>query len=197
MNRSVVREALKRLEVHRLVRPIKRRGTIVLDPSTSLSAEVIRVLLVPEAGRVDIDVLKDLLELRTRLDAWMAGLAAARRAEADLAAMDAALAELEAALGDHVAYGAAQDRLALALAQATRNRLFPMLVHWHARIIRDVGGVISPFRLPVPEHLQGLRLLVELVRERRAEEAEALVLTWHAWATPTLLAALGETESES
>ena len=31
VNRSVVREALKRLEVHRLVRPIKRRGTIVLD----------------------------------------------------------------------------------------------------------------------------------------------------------------------
>ena len=35
VNRSVVREAIKLLEVHRLVRPVRRRGTVVLDPFAS------------------------------------------------------------------------------------------------------------------------------------------------------------------
>jgi len=32
VNRSVIREAVKLLEVHRLVRPVRRRGTEVLSP---------------------------------------------------------------------------------------------------------------------------------------------------------------------
>lgn len=47
VNRSVIREAIKLLEVHRLVRPIRRRGTEVLDPMASMSPEVLRAMLVP------------------------------------------------------------------------------------------------------------------------------------------------------
>src|SRR5688572_11597010 len=45
VNRSVIREAIKLLEVHRLVRPVRRRGTEVLSPLSSMSPEVLRALL--------------------------------------------------------------------------------------------------------------------------------------------------------
>ena len=47
VNRSVVREAVKQLEVHRLVKPIRRKGTEVLDPLCSPSADVITRLSSP------------------------------------------------------------------------------------------------------------------------------------------------------
>ena len=63
VNRSVIREAIKLLEVHRLVQPRRRRGTEVLDPMASLSPEVIEAMLAPEAGRLDPEVLADLLRV--------------------------------------------------------------------------------------------------------------------------------------
>ena len=50
VNRSGVREAVKLLEVHRLVRPVRRRGTEVLSPLSSLSPEVLRALLASYAS---------------------------------------------------------------------------------------------------------------------------------------------------
>src|SRR5688572_19789978 len=79
VNRSVIREAVKLLEVHRLVRPVRRRGTEVLSPLASLSPEVLRALLVPSPGRIDPRVLGGLLEIRAALDVEMSGRAAERR----------------------------------------------------------------------------------------------------------------------
>ena len=89
VQRGVVREAMKLLEVHRLVRPIKRRGTEVLDPLASTSPEVLRAMLVPEPGRVDASVLSSVAEIRALLDGEIGALAAARRTDEDLAALDA------------------------------------------------------------------------------------------------------------
>ncbi|MCA9850550.1 MAG: FadR family transcriptional regulator, partial [Dehalococcoidia bacterium] len=78
VNRSVVREAIKLLEVHRLVRPTRRLGTVVLDPMASLTPEVLRAMLVrrdAEGARVDVTVLAGLLEIRAGLDVQMAALA--------------------------------------------------------------------------------------------------------------------------
>ncbi len=85
VNRGVVREAIKSLEVQNLVQPRKRRGTEVLDPATSFSAEVMSAMLLPEGGaspQVDLAVLADFLEIRAVLATQMAILAAARRTAA-------------------------------------------------------------------------------------------------------------------
>src|SRR5688572_16140682 len=79
VNRSVIREAIKLLEVHRLVRPIRRRGTEVLSPLSSMSPEVLRAMLSPRAGVIDRRVLGGFLEIRAALDVQMTGLAAERR----------------------------------------------------------------------------------------------------------------------
>lgn len=198
VNRGVVREAIKLLEVHRLVRPRRRVGTEVLDPLASLSPEVIRAMLRPVAGGpIDRGMLSDLLELRARVDEAMVALAAERRTAADLAELERCLAGLRAASGDVADYSRALDRFGLTLARATGNRLYVMLIHWHRRVVEDLGELIHAVRRPSEPHLQGVETLLELIRAREPEAARALVAAFHAWATPRLLEALAPAPSPS
>jgi DNA-binding FadR family transcriptional regulator len=187
VNRGVIREAIKLLEVHRLVRPQRRRGTEVLDPLASLSPEVLKAMLMPSPGRVEPTMLAELLELRASLDEDLTALAAERRTEDDLRELEIRLQELREALDDAPRYAAAMQRLGLTMARATQNRIYLMFVHWHGRVMADAGEVMLEARAPSEAHLQGLELLVELVRARDVEGARALVRTFHAYATPMLL----------
>jgi GntR family transcriptional repressor for pyruvate dehydrogenase complex len=189
VNRSVIRESIKQLEVHRLVRPIKRRGTVVLDPLRSPSPDVVRAMLFPEPGVIDQTAFAELLEIRTRLDVEMTGLAAERRTATDLAAMDRCLGDLTAALGQPERYAEAMEQLTLAIAEATHNRIYQMLVHWHERVRVDLPQLQMVIRMANEPHLQGVAALIELIRKRKANEARRMVAKVHAWATPRMLAA--------
>jgi len=189
VNRSVIRESIKQLEVHRLVRPIKRRGTEVLDPLRSPSPDVVRAMLFSEPGVIDQRAFAELLEIRARLDVEMTGLAAERRTTRDLAAMEDCLVELTAALGQPERYAAGMERLTVAIAEATHNRIYQMLVHWHERVRVDLPQLQMVIRMANEPHLQGVRSLVDLIREHRADAARDAVASVHAWATPRMLAA--------
>lgn len=189
VNRSVVREAIKLLEVHRLVRPVRRRGTEVLDPMASMTPEVLRAMLSPSPGRVDRTMLADFLEVRTVLDVQMSMLAAARRTDADLAAMDAALADARAALHDRPRYERASNALARAVGQAAHNRVFEMMVWWHQTVAADLADIFRVVRPANEPHLQGMALLVDLIRRQEIEQVRTLVSAFHEWATPRMLAA--------
>jgi DNA-binding FadR family transcriptional regulator len=191
VNRSVIREAVKLLEVHRLVRPVRRRGTEVLSPLSSMSPEVLRALLAPSPGRVDPRVLAGLLEIRAALDVQMSGLAAERRSARDLAAMEAALARLAAARAAHdaPAYAAAVDELSLALARATGNPLFEMLAAWNRVVILDLEALFAFARAPSEPHEQALRTLVAAIRRRDVEGTRRMVASYHEYLVPRLTAA--------
>jgi DNA-binding FadR family transcriptional regulator len=189
VNRGVVREAIKLLEVHRLVRPVRRRGTEVLDPLRSLSPEVLRALLVPEPGKIDRKVLAGLLEVRAELDVKMSMLAAERRTKADLDRIDAALARAKEALADPDAYAERSPDVALAIAQATQNPVYQMLAHWNRVVSRDLDELFRIVRPANEAHFQGLTVLVDLLRKKDAAAIEELTRAFHAWATPRLVAA--------
>jgi len=197
VNRSVVREATKTLEVAGLVRPIRRRGTEVLDPLCSPSPDVLRAMLKPRPGRVDRQALTELLEVRAALDAEMSGLAAHRRDDEDLAALDRVVAALAEAVGQPDRYAAVMDDLALAIARATHNRIYQMLVNWHRRVRGDVDAMNLIVRLANEAHLSGVRFLVELIREGEAEQVRGFVAAVHEWATPRMLAAVALASGES
>ncbi len=196
VNRSVVREAIKLLEVHKLVRPVKRRGTEVLDPMSSMSPEVLRAMLSPSPGRVDRALLADFLEVRAVLDVEMSMLAATHRTDADLERMDAALARLRESLHDRPRYDRAADALARAIAKAAHNRIFEMMVVWNQAVAADLADIFRVVRPGNEPHLQGLTLLVELVRQREVEQVRTLVSAFHEWATPRMLAAAALSTSE-
>jgi len=127
VNRSVVREANKLLEVHRLVHPIRRRGTEVLDPLASLTPAVLRAMLVGSDGNIDPGVFAEFLDVRQIVDVRMAELAATHWTDEDLAAIEACIAALEEVSQDPRApvngVNEANEALGLAVARATHNRL--------------------------------------------------------------------------
>mgnify|MGYP000912586855 CR=1 FL=1 len=189
VNRGVVREAVKLLEVHRLVRPVRRRGTEVLEPLRSMSPEVLAAMLVPTPGRIDRRVLEAFLEVRALVDAEMTAIAAERRTDDDLATMRRLLAALEAALREGPRYGRLVNEMAVTLAQASKNPVFIMLSAFNARVVGDLESAFAATRPASREHLDGLRLLVDLIEHRDAAGARELVARFHAWATPRILAA--------
>lgn len=188
VGRSVVREAMKLLEVHRLVRPTKKRGTAVLDPLRSVTPAVLSAMLFDARGRVDPEMLAEFLEIRAELDEKMTRLAAARRTEADLAAIERAIEAIEASEpGSHARF-VASNALGDALARATRNRIYAMLAHWHAEIAADLEPLLAQVREPVAA-ARGQRLLLDAIRRRDVELAGRLVAEFHAWASERLLEA--------
>ncbi|MEM1032099.1 MAG: GntR family transcriptional regulator [Myxococcota bacterium] len=189
VNRSVVREALRLLEAHGLVWPVKRRGTVVLDPRASPSPDVLRAMLEPSPGVYDAEVLRDLLEVRATLDVEMTALAAQRRTDDDLAAMNDVVARLERHLGAPDAYAATMDELVLAIARATQNRIYQTLVRWHHRVRSDIDAINTLIRLANEPHLSGTRFLVQLIAEQRADDLRVYVGAVHQWSIPRVLAA--------
>lgn len=190
VNRGVVREALKSLEVQNLVQPRKRRGTEVLDPAHSFSPNVLRAMLMPEGEErawIDLEVLKDFLEIRSALDVQMASLAATHRTEEDILALRTCLAEVRSSLDDEPAYTAAIDGVLVAIAKATGNRIFPMLLRWHIRVQADLGELLLTVRRARPSHVQGIELLVGLIIAQEADAVSSLLTRFHTWATSQLL----------
>lgn len=197
VNRSVVREAIKLLEVHRLVKPIRRRGTEVLDPLSSVSPEVLKAMIVPSPGRVNRALFADFLEIRSSMDIQMSTLAGERRSDVDVAKLEAHLERLRSALHDREAYHQEADRFVITVARATQNRVFEMLVWWNQQVaaeLVDVFGTVRPANEP---HLDGVRLLVDLIRRREVDAIRSLVTAFHQWSTPRLLAAVALSTGES
>ena len=64
-----------------------------------------------------------------------------------------------------------------------------MMVWWHQTVATDLSDIFRVVRPANEPHLQGLSLLVELIRGREVEQVRTLVTAFHEWATPRMLAA--------
>jgi len=131
VSRTVVREALSKLQAAGLVETHHGVGTFVLEPR---AAGMFR--LDPSDIAATVDVLA-VLELRISLETESAGLAASRRTEQELAAMRAALDDFErnvSVAGDTVS---PDFRFHLQIAQATGNPYF-------ADIMGHLGTTLIP-----------------------------------------------------
>ncbi len=131
VSRTVVREALSKLQAAELVETHHGVGTFVLQPR---AGGVFR--LDPGEIAASVDVLA-VLELRISLETESAGLAASRRTDEQLLAMRQALDEFESnvsAAGDTVS---PDFRFHLAIAKATGNPYF-------ADIMSHLGTTIIP-----------------------------------------------------
>lgn len=135
VSRTVVREALSRLQAAGLVETHHGIGTFVLEtkPGTSFRID-------PSDIATAVDVMA-VLELRISLESESAGLAALRRTEEQLAEMRSALDAFEANVG--APGGAGGDtvspdfRFHLQIANATGNRYF-------ADIMSHLGATLIP-----------------------------------------------------
>ena len=76
-----------------------------------------------------------------------------------------------------------------ALARATHNPLFTMLAAWNRRVVAELEDVLS-LALPRPkENIEGLGVLINVIRRGDEGEARTLVNAYHAWLSPRIIAA--------
>jgi DNA-binding FadR family transcriptional regulator len=138
VSRTVVREALSKLQAAGQVRTRHGIGTFVVGPG-----EAAPFRIAPEQMATLNDVIA-MLELRIGVETEAAGLAAQRRSEADLRDMREALADFRRAIeGGHDAV-ASDFRFHLGIARATQNPHY-------AELMAVLGETIIPrARLDAP-----------------------------------------------
>lgn len=135
VGRSSVREALRMLESQGLITAARGGTFVIAEAANPLNTSLQLVFaLDSDAG------IHDLFELRRILDCEAAALAAERRDEEQLAAIDNALGEMEAALdvGRGEQFVLADLRFHLAVAEATGNRFIFYAMQAARGVVRRV-----------------------------------------------------------
>lgn len=188
VNRQVVREAMKTLEVYRLVNPVKRRGTEVMDPLKSSNPTVLGAMLAPSQNQIDVDMLASLLEVQALVESEMYLLAAQRGTEADFRAIEKMVPVMRAAETQEETQVLYQGFYRL-VAKASKNRIFEVLGIWNSEAISNLTHVLAVSRPSGSEFIDGLEHLVGLVKKRKGTEAKQVVLSFYAWYVPRVLSA--------
>jgi GntR family transcriptional regulator, transcriptional repressor for pyruvate dehydrogenase complex len=137
VSRSVVREAVSRLQASGLVHTRQGVGSFVLAATAKSTP-----LPEPNAA-LKVRQKLAMLELRLSLESDAAALAAQRRTAAQLAAMEAALAHFEGCLRAGSSTAEADFQFHELIAQATGNEYF-------AQVLRSLSGATIP-RAQVPQ----------------------------------------------
>jgi GntR family transcriptional repressor for pyruvate dehydrogenase complex len=132
VSRTVVREAISRLQAARLVQTRHGIGTFVLEPQERES------FLGGVPSELTVRDVMAILELRISLEAEAAGLAAVRRTDENLKEMRRSLDEFQQHVAARTGNAVAADvAFHLELAKATGNRYF------HS-ILSQLGNTIIP-----------------------------------------------------
>ncbi|HJL02617.1 MAG TPA: GntR family transcriptional regulator [Polyangiaceae bacterium LLY-WYZ-15_(1-7)] len=201
VNRAALREALKRLQQLRLVAIRQGESTRVLDFRETGGLELLVGLLLDGEGNVQWKAVRSFVEMRTALGPDIARLAALRRGEAELAALDEALAALEAEPADDVV---ALQRRSLALwrvlVRASDNLAYQLAFNTMERAWEGVQDTFAPALADEVTHRAGYRALVRAVRRGQPEaarKAAARLVARGAKAAEALLGGLVERGGET
>jgi GntR family transcriptional regulator, transcriptional repressor for pyruvate dehydrogenase complex len=132
VSRLSLREATRTLEARGLLEISKGRRPRVAAPNSSLVGDFFRI-----AVRRDPRALLDLLEVRRALEVHIAGLAARRATNGDIADMGMSIAAMRAAEHEFEAFHTADVRFHENLAAASGNRLLVFLIEAFAEPLRE------------------------------------------------------------
>jgi GntR family transcriptional repressor for pyruvate dehydrogenase complex len=166
VGRSAVREAIKSLNVLGLLDVRQGDGTYLRQSGSSLLLRVIEWGLLLDEPRV-----QDMIEARIELEIVVAGLAAIRATDEDVALLRQCLEAMKAAGDDVEAYVEAEIAFHLQVARTTRNEAFVNLVSslssllrvWTGRVLRHAGETRTSASIHEP--------LVEAIAAGHPEQA--------------------------
>ena len=161
VSKPVVREALGRLSAMGLVQIQQGKPTTIQALSSGPFQGLLRMTV-----QAHDHGLREALELRRALETEVAGLAAERATPAHLAAIDTALAAMEANMADLDRWLDADFSFHMALVQASENRLLELLIEALADVIRftlRLVGLQTDIRDPVAS-LARHRAIADAVR---------------------------------
>jgi DNA-binding FadR family transcriptional regulator len=174
VSKTALREALRVLGAKGLVDARQKRGTIV-PPRSSwdlLDPDVLRWQVDAGAGAATLDALA---EVRSIVEPAAARLAAERRSDEELAALEAALDGMVSAAGDPEAHAAADVTFHRILLAASGNELLGRIGAVFEAVLRVRDELVH-----AAHHRDDFRephaAVLEAVRARRPDDAEAAML---------------------
>lgn len=135
VSRTVVREAVRSLVVKGLIDVKRGGGAVVRAPDAALVSEMMTMML--RVGGADV-AFTNVQEVRRLLEVEIAGVAAERRDEDDLRRMADELEQMRIQHGDAPRWAAADVGFHHAIAVATRNPLYPVLLGSIADMLMEV-----------------------------------------------------------
>lgn len=132
VNRATVREAMKKMELLGLVEILHGDGIYVKDYLKSGNLDLIQNLAYGK-DEINMDILRDILEVRNIIVPEMAALAASRRSDEDLSAMEGILADQSLSVQDR------DIAMHSAIARAARNLLYIFMHNFFNQLFIDFG----------------------------------------------------------
>jgi DNA-binding FadR family transcriptional regulator len=177
VSRTVVREAISRLQAAGMVETKHGIGTFVVGLAESSGFSVRAEQLATLRDVIDV------LELRIALETEAAGLAAARRTDEHIKAMRSALDQFEAALQQQRDSVGADFQFHLEISRATQNARFAELMTTlgNSMIPRARLETVAEISAARKAYLQGVALehevIFKAIERRDAEGARAAMRT--------------------
>ena len=170
VSRATVSQAFVALEVAGIVSVRHGDGVVLVEPMGT--TKIIAVL------RDHAQQLPEIIEARDALETKLAALAAVRRTDADLAAIEAALAEMDRDIADGGRGVAGDEAFHAAVTTAGRSTLLAKLMAEISDLIREtrIASLSQPGR-PMAS-LTGHRRVADAIRVRDPEAA-ALAMQEH------------------
>jgi len=168
VSRTVVRQAIHSLVAKSLLATQPGGGTVVCRPAAAAVAQSLHLFLRSSQAHLDYGKVH---EVRRLLEVEIAGLAAIRRNEEDIARLEANLSAAVKSIPTEDPEQFAQIDIAFhaALAQATHNQLFELLLDSLAEIMIEVRR--SGFAVP-DTPARALRIHQAIYAQVRAGNAE-------------------------
>ena len=177
VSRTVVREALSKLQASKMVETRHGVGTFALQPQDTGNFKI-----ASEDFSTVADVIA-VLELRISLETEAAGLASQRRTDANLAAMEAALSAFEDSINEDSDAVPSDFLFHMEIARATHNQHFADLMTYLGAMIIPRTRVNTPVSAPEGRlsYLQRVHSehesIYNAIRNQDAEAARAAMRT--------------------
>jgi GntR family transcriptional repressor for pyruvate dehydrogenase complex len=171
VSRTVIREAVRALVAKSLLEVQPGSGTVVRSPTTKSVAQSMIMLL--RAGQPEVDYEK-VHEVRRLLEVEIAGLAAKRRTTEDLEELEEILRESSEIQDDRNCFPECDVAFHAALARATRNELYPLLLDSMADImilVRKLGFTVPGMPARALKHHRAIFEQVKAGDPRGARQA--------------------------
>jgi GntR family transcriptional repressor for pyruvate dehydrogenase complex len=169
VSRTAVREALRVLSARGFVTVVHGKGARVSAKHPQAISSLLRFQLRQQGGTAE-----HVMEVRRMLEMTAAGLAAQRATPADLAAMDAALAEMAGSTGAR-SYIAADMAFHEALMRAAHNPVLALLNDAVTHLLRGMREQTYLVRGAVARSLEDHRWLYEAVADHDPARAQSVM----------------------
>lgn len=161
VSRTTIREAIKLLKERGLVEISHGKGVFVAEPRESNVGALLTYLRLN--GSIDV---KDLYEIRKVLEIPMAGLAAMRASEKDIELLTRLYCEMSSGIENEEGYIQADLEFHMGLANATKNRLFLVLLTPLVEVLAVDRIEIYKYKKAAIRGQEGHLKIVEAIKDR-------------------------------